>query len=88
MNHLDTLLLSNFALLCYVMSSEFHVLLAVRILFLTPIAMFFVLILRKLPIDFKTLSQKCYKCCRSRALFTTQTTAAEQQALLIHDQPN
>ena len=85
MNYLDALLLSNFALLAFVISSEFHVLLAARILFLTPIAMFFMLILRKfqLLINFKALSQKCYNCCRLRALYSTQTTAEERQALLI-----
>ena len=84
-NYLEALLLSNLALLGFVISSEFHMLLAARILFLTPIAMFFMMILRKfqLLINFKALSQKCYNCCRLRALFSTQTTAEEQQALLI-----
>lgn len=79
MNYLDTLLLSNLALCCYVMTSEIHVLLITRIiLFLTPIAIFILTTLvRKFckvskSHNFKALSHKCYNCYRLRALFMTK----------------
>ena len=47
MNHLDTLLLSNYMILCYVLSSGFRTQLVARILITTPIAVFIVSIILK-----------------------------------------
>ena len=85
MNYLDTLLLSNLALLGYVVSADFHTLHVTRILFVTPIAMFFgIILVRKFQmLHFNALLKKCPNCCRLSTFFATQRSAEEQQALLI-----
>ena len=74
MNYLDTLLLSNLALWCYVMTSKVSMLLITRMLILIPIVIFILTILMKMVrkvSNFKALSQKYH--CRVRTLFTTKS---------------
>ena len=74
MNYLDTILLSNIALMCYTLSSGFCVLLMARGLLLSPIIIFIVMICLKKFHDIsklhmcnvKVLLQRCYECCRLR----------------------
>ena len=91
MNYLDTLLLSNLAVACYVISSGFNMLLMTSILFLSPIVAFIVtILLRSITFHVKTVSQKCCKCCNFKAPFTKQAqkskvnaqSAEEQQPLI------
>ena len=74
MNYLDTFILSDLSMLCYLMSSQSPILLlTVRILLLIPIATFIaIVLLRKFSklYDFKALSQRCSNCCRLRTLLT------------------
>ena len=91
MNYLDALLLSNLALLCFVMSSELPDMLVIaRILFLTPIVIFIVIILlRKFKLlNHEVLSWKCYNCCRlstepvPSSMIDSQMVTQEKQPLI------
>ena len=62
MNYLDALLLSNLALICFVMTAEITVLTIIRVLFFTPIfALIMIIFTRKLfkLSHFKHLRQRC-----------------------------
>ena len=90
MNYLDTLLLSNYTILCYVLSSEFRTQLVARILITTPIAVFIVSIILKKVYNMsksymcKLKSQSCipdsFNCFRSKrmpiAVESTQNSTA------------
>ena len=90
MNYLDTLLLSNYMILCYVLSSGFRTQLVARILITTPIAVFIVSIILKKVYNMsksyvcKLKSQSCipdsFNCFRSKrmpiAVESTQSSTA------------
>ena len=78
MNHLNTLLLSNYTILCYVLSSGFRTQLVARILITTPIAVFIVSVILKKVYNVsksyvcKLKSQLCipdsFNCFRSKRM--------------------
>ena len=90
MNYLDTLLLSNYMILCYVLSSGFRTQLVAQILITTPIAVFIVSIILKKVYNMsksymcKLKSQSCipdsFNCFRSKrmpiAVESTQSSTA------------
>ena len=90
MNYLDTLLLSNYTILCYVLSSGFRTQLVARILITTPIAVFIVSIILKKVYNVsksytcKLKSPSCiqdsFNCIRSKripiAVESTQSSTA------------
>ena len=91
MNHLDTLLVSNCTILCYVLSSGFRIYLVARILLTTPIAVFIVsIVLKKEYTMFKSYTckyksplciQDSFNCFRSKrmpiaAVESTQSSTA------------
>ena len=86
MNYLDALLLSNFALICFVMTSGIPVLAIIRVLFLTPIiALILINFSRRFfkLLSFKHLKRKCYniKCTFKRWLRLGQNSSLNLQGI-------
>ena len=81
MNHLDTLLLSNSMILCFVLSSGFYTLLIAQTLIATPIIVFIIItLMRRVYAMFRShecCKLKSFNCFRSNmTIETTQNSPA------------
>ena len=89
MNHLDTLLLSNVMILCYVLSSRFCTQLVARTLIATPVIVFIVIIfIRRVYAMFSSYTcrkLKSFNCFRSN--MTTESTQSSTANTPMSTQP-
>ena len=86
MNHLDTLLLSNFMIICYGLSSGLHIQLVARTLIAAPIAVFIIItIFQRVYAMIRVCS--CHKLNKSFNCFRSNITTESTQSSNVSNQP-
>ena len=70
MNYLDTLLLSNIALCCFVLNTKIRVLMIIRLLYFTPVLILILIVFTKMFLKLSTCCNRCNLCIHFRQTYT------------------